>query len=100
MEGEEQNLIASLLEAEESASALVDDARAEADKIVAQARAEADSAYDAKFKEMERALEEGCGKKMRELEAEHESAIESYKNEVSRTRKDTDAFDKFLQSVL
>ena len=100
MESEERNLIANLLEAEESASAVVDAARIEADKILAQARAQADSEYDKKFKEMVSSLEEDCEKKIRELNAEHASSLSSYKDEISKTKKDTDAFDKFLQAVL
>lgn len=100
MEGEERNLIANLLEAEESASALVADAHVEADKILAHARAQADSEFDEKFKEMVSSLEEKCEKKLQELNAEHSSALTSYKDEISKTKKDTDSFEKFLQSVL
>ncbi len=100
MEGEEQNLIANLLEVEESANAFVDAARVEADKILAGARAHADSEYDRKFKEMVSSLEESCEKKIRELNAEHSSSLSSYRDEISKTNKDTDAFDKYLQSVL
>lgn len=100
MEGEERNLIANLLEAEESASALVAEARVEGDKILARARAQADSEFDEKFKEMVSSLEEGCEKKMQELNADHASALTFYKDEISKTKKDTDAFEKFLQSVL
>ena len=100
MEGEERNLIANLLEAEESASALVAEARSEADKILAQARAQADSDYEKKFREMDSSLEESCEKRMQELNANHSSALESYKEKISKINKDTDSFDKFLQSVL
>ncbi len=100
MESEERNLIANLLEAEESASALVAEARVEADKILAHARAQSDSEFDAKFKEMVSSLEENCEKKLQELNAEHSSALASYKDEISETKKDTNAFEKFLQSVL
>lgn len=100
MEREERTLIANLLEAEESASALVADARAEAEKIVAQARAQADSDYEKQFREMDSLLEEACEKKIQELDADHAFALESYKERVSKINKDTDAFNKFLQSVL
>lgn len=100
METEEQNLIANLLEAEESARVFVDEARVEADKILAHARAQADSEFDEKFKKIVSSLEENCEKKMQELNAEHSSALASYKDEISKTKKDTEAFEKFLQSVL
>lgn len=100
MEGEERTLIASLLEAEESASELVAEARDEADKILAQARAQADSDYEKKFREMDSSLEEDCEKKIQTLNSEHASELASYKDGISKIKKNIDSFEEFLQSVL
>lgn len=100
MEVEERTLIANLLEAEESASALVAEAYAEAEKILAQARAQADSDYEKKFREMDSSLEADYEKKIQELNAGHSSALESYRERIRNVNKNTDAFYEFLQSVL
>ena len=82
----EVNVISHLLEVESQATALIDDAQIESNKRITEAKTKADELFYTKYRDI--------------VEAAHNAEIESYKNKISNSEKDVDAFNSFLNKTL
>ena len=97
---DEVNVIDHLLDVERNASQLVMDAQAEAAKRITSARVEADSEYKKQYSLLSQKLEDEYQARVAELGAEHDKALDEYKNNVQSAEKDEKSFNSFLESVL
>lgn len=96
----EVNVISHLLEVENQASALIEDAQIESNKRVMAAKTKADEIYYSKYRDSIQILESEYNQKIKSYEAEHNAEIESYKKKILDSAKDVDAFNAFLNKTL
>lgn len=96
----EVNVISHLLEVESQATVLIDDAQIESNKRITEAKTKADELFYTKYRDIVETLENDFNKKIQGYEAAHNAEIESYKNKISNSEKDVDAFNSFLNKTL
>jgi len=100
MAEQEINVIGHLLDVEKDASALVSDAQVESAKRVAAAHAQADAEYKKQYDTLISSLDARYATSSKETTQKHDEALNTYKGDTEKMPRDTEAFNKLLDSVL
>lgn len=96
----EVNVINHLIEVEQNAVAMTENAQAEADKKIALAKTQADSEFKTKFDKIVAECESEYAKKTDEIKNNYSVQIKEYKDKIISSTQDKNSFNKLLDKVL
>lgn len=96
----EVDVIQHLLDVEHEASITLLDAQKEADRKIAEARTLAESKFAERYKSVVSGIEVSEISEKTRIDSEHAKSMEDYKNSLLSSKKDTKAFDSFMDSIL
>jgi vacuolar-type H+-ATPase subunit H len=96
----ESDVLKHLLEIEEKASKIVQDAEEEANHRVMESDRACREAYNASFKEQADALDTQFTDKREKLEADYESGLNEYRKSLGEGSRDTAAFSALFEQFL
>jgi hypothetical protein len=97
---DEQNVLRHLLEVEESASALVNDAQAEADRRVAENEKACRARYDEDYAREIAALEDRRGRELAAVKAEYDRELAAYRESLNALPLKRDAFFLLVETAM
>lgn len=97
---QEADIISHLIEIEQNANALIDEAKIDSDKKISIARADADSKFKVQFEKIVAEHENDFSVKTAEISKKYSDAISEYKANVTSSVKDTVAFNSYLDKIL
>lgn len=100
MAEQEVGVINHLLEVEQNAAALIQDAQIEADKRINAAKIQAESMYKERYDKLVAEQEDLFAKKSSEIAAKYEQAVSEYKQRIVVSEKHLPAFSELLDNIL
>lgn len=96
----EIDVITHLLEVENQASSLIDQALAESNRRVLAAKAKSDEIFDSKYHSAISEIEKNYEAAIDSFNSEHKKNFDDYKNQILNAHKDFDSFNSFMDKIL
>lgn len=96
----EIDVITHLLEVENQASSLIDQALAESNRRVLAAKAKSDEIFDSKYHTVIDELEKQYEDTIDSCNKVHKKTFDDYKNQILNANKDFDSFNSFMDKIL
>ncbi|MBP5442458.1 MAG: hypothetical protein IKI40_08115 [Treponema sp.] len=97
---QEMDVIEHLLEIEREASKTLVTAQTQADEKIAAARTQADGQFKKLYADSVKEIDEKAQLAKKEITANRQSSLESYKDSLSSVEMDLDAFNSLLESYI
>ena len=97
---QEMDVIEHLLEIEREASKTLVTAQTQADEKIAAARTHADGQFKKLYADSVKEIDEKAQLAKKEITANRQSSLESYKDSLSSVEMDLDAFNSLLESYI
>lgn len=97
---EEIDVIKHLLEVEKEATEMLLEAQKKADEKIAEARSAADSRFRTEYGALVSRIEKEEISAKEKITQNHTEMIQSYKDELSQMKKDSDSFNSLMDELL